>query len=274
MTSLKTRTTQLAHGVRRGFTLIEVVIVSVILVILAALVLVAMSQGVRFARKSADQGFLRSISLSVDAFKEQFGFLPPMVNDAAGPLVNDTAYGTRRPLILGQDATGVWPTTDPALLYGSNGRTAIPRYSNYSLSYYLLGSLGRAVDGVDGVGFTKPDRNGHFARNDQRYAPLLDLANLPERLRASTNGETDILVDRYAQPVRYYRWEALYQTATDPQPGRVKFSNAPAFLGDPRTEPRLRQSGYALVAVGADGNINAGVAADAFNTDNILEIGQ
>lgn len=264
----------------RAFTLVEALIVFVIISLLAALVYVAVGASVKAARKSADQQYLRALGLSIEQFKQQFGFLPPLVDDAnAGGPIDTTNY---RPRLAGEALGGAGATTrylryeaDPA------GR----RYSEYSLSYYLLGILNKDYDGVDGAGFTQPQADGTFSRRGRKFDPLFDSASTPERIaRAGAQNERTVLLDRNGLPIRYYRWSptahgkgaglpSVYPGVVGNDPardGEIRSYNVPVILGDPKENQALRSAGWALLAAGADRVLDDVSGSDARNIDNVV----
>jgi len=271
----------LQHPARRGFTLIEVVLVTVIILILAAFILVAIGRAIRGARGTADQFFMRSISVGVERFRQDFNFLPPLVDDAhnapGAPLISTGNGSIRRPKLQNQMASGAdLPATQLEEFYGNATTPPIPRFSSLSLSYYLLGTLPRAVDGVDGPGFTRPLTDGGFSLTGSKYPPAFDFANSTERLVGDGSGvpERTRLVDRYGFPILYVRWEPFFFSDTDPNRGQVANWCVPAFLGDAREDSKLRRGGFALISGGPDGRLSLNSATDPVNNDNVLELGQ
>jgi prepilin-type N-terminal cleavage/methylation domain-containing protein len=283
------RSAHSASGERRAFTLIEIVLVTVIITVLAALIVVAVGRAIRTSRASADQFFMRSMSVGVERFRSDFNFLPPLVDDSfngvgGAPLIN--VGGSRRPKLLNQTAAGAeFPVESPATnsaspttlngFYGNVASTT-PRFSNLSLSYYLLGTLPRTVDGVDGPGFTRPKADGGFALSGQSFPPLFDFANSTDRLVADNTGvqERTRLVDRYGFPILYMRWEPFFYADNDPNRGLVANFCVPAFVGDSRENSKLRRGGFALVSGGPDGLLSVSDPTDPVNKDNVVEIGQ
>ncbi len=275
----------------RAFTLVEVVLVTVIITVLAALIIVAVGRAIRSSRASADQFFMRSMSVGVERFRSDFNFLPPLVDDAfngvgGAPLIN--VNGGRRPKLLSQAPGGAeFPVESPPTnsaapttlngFYG-NATSTTPRLSSLSLSYYLLGTLPRTVDGVDGPGFTRPKADGGFALSGQSFPPLFDFANSTDRLVSDGTGvqERTRLVDRYGFPILYMRWEPFFfqVAATDPNAGLVANFCVPAFVGDARENSKLRRGGFALVSGGPDGLLSVSDPTDPVNKDNVVEIGQ
>ncbi|MFO0491323.1 MAG: prepilin-type N-terminal cleavage/methylation domain-containing protein, partial [bacterium] len=67
---------------RRGFTLIEVTVVSVVIIIIAALTLVAAGPIVKSVRSEAERQLLRSLVVATESFRQRFGALPPLVDES------------------------------------------------------------------------------------------------------------------------------------------------------------------------------------------------
>lgn len=252
-----------ARTLRRGFTLIELSISIVVVLLLASLGTVAAAKVIRSSRNAAERQLLISIRQAVDAFRQQFGFLPPLVNDVDGPLTANPPY---YPMVRDDD------------FIARNGSTLPdePRYSVHSLTYYLMGVLdlsdarpggAKPVDGVEGPGFTAPQRDGTFSQRGAPINPLLDSAKARSRLRRLDDPRSGgnnpamrgrvVLVDRWGNEIRYYRWAPrFYRNASnsrDPRNGELDQFFVPRAVGDPNKDPQLRGAEYAIVSLGADG---------------------
>ncbi|MBL0871282.1 MAG: hypothetical protein IBJ18_11980 [Phycisphaerales bacterium] len=281
-----------------GFTLVEIVLVTVIALLLAALIIVAIGGAIRSARRSSDSSFMRSMSLGIEQFRTDFGILPPLVrNPPSNPLINDTRYGVTRPWLQTQDNAGqelqgnaeldfygqreaINDQSRDEAVWGTAGNIR-PRHSVLSMTYYLIGVLGRDIDGVDGPGLGKPRADGSFDRSGKTYSPLFDFSNNSERMKSlddPTDARLFTLLDRYGQPIRYYRWEHRYNTASESTPGAtlgsVQSYRVPKFIGSPKDNPALRRAeGYALVSTGPDTQIDeGGEPTAAGNIDNVVEV--
>lgn len=280
----------------RGFTLIEITVVVVIITILSALTLVGVGGAIRSARRASEIELLRNISRGVESFQQQFGFPPPLVNDdknGSGPI---ETVGTKKTIrIAGAAAFGDESGPVSFLRYQSNAAidntnwSKSYRYSELSIPYYILGTLDKTIDGVDGPGFTKPLASGQFSKVGGKIVPLFDVSSVSERLAGSSTDPTQTrLLDRWKKPIRYYRWEPLLHAASgtptlrprSPVPGTITNNpaqagevwdyNAPIFVGDPRENSSLRSAKWALVSEGPDGEIDYDNINPAANTDNIM----
>lgn len=278
------RTTCRARGAGRGFTLAELLIVVAIIGLLATLAFVVLSRAIREARATVERQTLVSIRNAVESFKQDFGFLPPLVRDG-GPGPRDAAL--RKPR--------VW---DDGFLR-SESNPDLPRYSVNSIPFYLLGTLDAEYDGVDGPGFTEPQPDGSFSKRGREYPPRFDVSVDPARVKTNPADPLDVrYVDRWGRaatssagwpavnPIRYYRW--LPSFGPD---GRVDQYLTPRAVGDPNVDFSLRDAQYAIVSVGPNGvtderkplptagsaldNRVDGTQIDTFRTsDDLVEVGR
>lgn len=285
---------------RPAFTLVEVIVVVVIIMLLAALVFVAVGSSIRAARRAADTQFCRSLAMGMDQFKQQAGFNVPLVDDQAsgGPI--DTTTNLRqnpRVHIRGESAQLADPTgPDQYLRYEIKPQQ--PRYSIYSLSYYMLGALPKAVDGVDGAGMTAPSADGSFARSGSIIKPFFDLNANTERVvknRPSNAGGNPAewyteIRDRNGNPIRLYRWLPTRHVAGTPASnghpsigqhpndsariGEVRSYNVPLAVGDPYVDEgiKLRSASWAIVSAGPNGRIDDAQTDSPDNKDNIVVV--
>jgi len=204
----------------RGFTLIELMMVVLVIGVLISFLLVAAGGVFRGAKRSSAQRQLHAIAQAVEQFRSDVGYLPPlMVPDESEPTtVIDPLAGIA-------NAGGV--QAQLRLLHEN-------RYSSeYTLAMYLIGAGnidgdtdGRATganteedDGHAGPGFLDPglDRSwgGAASRKDQRkhhdhthtgrvFGPYLDMEALGDALVLDTQTGLYKLVDPWGQPIRYY----------------------------------------------------------------------
>ena len=86
--------------IKRGFTLIEILIVVIILGILAAIVIPQFSNASNDARKSNLQSTVQTLRSQIQLYKLQHGDTPPDLVANWTPMINTSSYGT---------ATEPWP---------------------------------------------------------------------------------------------------------------------------------------------------------------------
>ncbi len=250
-----------AARARPGFTLLEAVMVVAIIATLVALLLVGVARALRSARLAAERQLIGALKIGVEDFKQQFGFYPPLVNDAApGPI----------------DAMNNPVIRDGAFLRYETLPNE-PRFSTYSLPYYLIGALGAEVDGVKGPGFTTVKDDGSFERRGPSTGPKVDMGKDPSRFvfdPGDPQRHKVQIMDRWGNAIRYYRWEhTVFENRTDPRYGQVKMYNVPAEVGDPVKNVSLRSAEFAILSLGPDQLANPTDPAAPENADNIVETG-
>lgn len=235
-----------------GFTLVEILFSFAVVAVLMGLLIVGLRMAARGARQVVDQQAVSSLKMGVEQFKRDFGFLPPLVKDDQ-PLSQAT----------GRWAPNVYLESIPAdyqFLRGagiSGPSSPDRRYSVYSLSYYLIGALGRGpdgslIDGVDGPGFLEPKADGTFRTvGGRRFEPLFDVSRGSKGLVAvdAAQGRFE-LRDRQGNAFRYYRWVRGNAAGSVT---RLEDLNVPGLLGDPEEMFELRDAEYAIVGAGPNG---------------------
>lgn len=269
---------------RRAFTLIEASVTIIIIAMLAGILLFAVRKGVQGARLAAERQLLNALSTGVQAFRNDHGFLPPLIDDrldSAGNPVGNVLDGQNRPRVRDADFLMSAGTSDPN----------DPRYSVYALQWYVLGMLdipvgGRPLDGAAGPGITKPQPDGTFAGRGKVYEAKFDVGRIGSRnkITIGTDEARITLSDRWGSSIRYYRWKP--QFGAD---GQVAQYLVPRAVGDPRTNTEVRSAEYAIVSLGPDqrtderrplptaGNVTPAVdpaALDESVRDDLVETGR
>ncbi|MBT4766819.1 MAG: prepilin-type N-terminal cleavage/methylation domain-containing protein, partial [Phycisphaerae bacterium] len=128
---------------RRGFTMVEIMVVMAIIVVLIGLLIVAASGARQAAMASTTGSRLTALSQATTRFETDAGYLPPLLdNDRAGIDGLEPNRKTR--------ANG----------YPDYLATMQRRYSYTSPAEYLLGYGTAAEDGQDGFGIRRPGEDG------------------------------------------------------------------------------------------------------------------
>lgn len=145
-------------GRRRGFSIVELLVVVAIIVALLSILIVALGLAAKRATAANTQFLLGSITKGVEAFKADMGYLPPVLgrNPASGAPAPSTGIGLARDFVppprwLVDPITGE-PT--PASIAALQDW-----YSYTSIAEYLLGYGDRFADGYGAMG-TLPAPSG------------------------------------------------------------------------------------------------------------------
>ncbi len=221
-----------AAGARRGFTIVELSVVIVIIGVLVSILLFTLGKVFRSTEEIGAERQLRAIADAISQFETDMGYFPPLLapNDA------NWALGDPAPMDPMQMRVIV-----PESLSGntSTARLRQTRYgSEYSLAVYLLGAgdlngyPGRTQggsystvpnpgannehdDGAAGPGFRNPgpDRSWGGATDREKnnptkfgrsYGPYLDQSTLQDQLVVEPESGLFKILDPWGQPVRYY----------------------------------------------------------------------
>jgi len=272
-----------------GFTVIELSIVLVIIGLIASIAFVTFGRAIKTGREAGERMFLNSLKTAVEQFKQDNGFLPPLVNDNIDPIgefrlgspINQT---TRQPMV--RDAAFLRGDTNPA---GA-------RWSVFSLPYYLTGTLGSKEDGIDGPGYTRVQDDGTFSLKGRKVESLFDFGRDADRIRRHPNplyADTEaVFVDRWGKvsssntwlplnTIRYYRWEPKFYASGTPNAGKVQRYNVPPILalrasglGGSVINEEMRTSGFAIFSKGPDGLADNADPTNVRNLDNLVEMGR
>lgn len=253
---------------RPGFTLIELLVSIAIIALLITLVTVGAAHASKLAKGTSERQTVVQLNQAVQAFKQEFGFLPPLVthsdtikpvgrdvnnglviNSYGGNVADNTkSYNGNAGFLEGFSskadpgtAGSTIMSSDWAAASGTGSGSTAPdrRFSEYSLAYFLVGALGRDLDGVDGPGMFKPKADGTFdfgtTSNSSRvnkalgrsYPPFVDTSRKSPKLETdltaaaadtgmSTNDRNTgaltaqnvryQLLSPSGKPYRYYRW--------------------------------------------------------------------
>ncbi len=183
------------HVHKPAFTLIELLVSIAIVALLIGLIAVGFNRVLGAARGAGEKQAAASIKFGVEQFKQEFGFLPPLVLHDEEMLVSST----RVKPIASSGAINTFGGTVPSNFYNPSDTSSFPsgnsflkgfwnnrpmtadarlnassalvgryipdrRFSEHSLAYYLVGALPTAVDGIDGPGMLAPNQDGTFSK--------------------------------------------------------------------------------------------------------------
>jgi prepilin-type N-terminal cleavage/methylation domain-containing protein len=188
-------TVRTPHVHKPAFTLIELLVSIAIVALLIGLIVVGFNRVLGAARGAGEKQAAASIKLGVEQFKQEFGFLPPLVLHDEETLVS----GTKVKPIASNGAINTFGGTVSSSFYNPSDTSSFPsgntflkgfwtnkpmtsdgrlnatspingvyvadrRFSEHSLAYYLVGALPAAVDGIDGPGMLPPNPDGSFSK--------------------------------------------------------------------------------------------------------------
>lgn len=240
----------MAGRIRGGFTIVELLIVTAMIILLLSILVVAVNRASRTSQITNTRALMNSISQSLERFKEDVGYYPPVLG------VDRSLDVTEIP-----DPTILDPPDDPDYV-----QSVQDWFSYTSLAEYLLGYGEGLEDGygyanfnetpmtgirdpgpdavwgatVGGGGGTLSERNPPL--DGKRFGPYLQLQD--DRLLASMDGTMDsfgnlnvyfpgegnyndndpkVITDYWGRPIRYYR--TVYK------PGAIKYPFRAASLG-------------------------------------------
>lgn len=239
----------LRRGSRRGFTIVELSVVIVIIGVLVSILLITLGKVFRSTEEIGAERQLRAIADAISQFETDMGYFPPLLapDDATWALGDPAPTDSARRLVV-----------VPESLAGntSTARLRQTRYgSEYSLAVYLLGAgdlngrVGEAGsslstvpnpgannehdDGAPGPGFRNPgpDRSWGGATDREKnnptkfgrsYGPYLDQSTLQDQLVVEPESGLFKILDPWGQPVRYYTgWPTVDATSKATTVARV-----------------------------------------------------
>ncbi len=214
--SATTRPPRQAGRSTRGFTIVELLMVIIIIAVLAAVIVVAGRRALGIGRTAAQAQTVAGIKSAVEQFRQEFGFLPPLLQDEPIPGLNRPGISTFPVFVngsTGERQLAVMPVSlapnnagvrEYLRGYASDGSrlSANPhessnadlRFSTTSLPTYLMGQGDAALrpgedgrddalvlDGARGPAIGKPSDNGTFeqsagGRQGKSYGPYVDPA--------------------------------------------------------------------------------------------------
>lgn len=262
---------------RRGFTLIELLAGILIIFLLMGLLIAGIRYMSGTARSAADTGTVTALKNGVSVFKQEFGFLPPLVKDGVvapgspGPLITGP-QGEMRPAVFSPtvpvELTFLRTTVPLVSVLPSQGNPGTEptapdlRFSLYSLPHYLMGVLDQArsgtstlaIDGVGGPRFKAVKRDGGFEKAGRDFNPFFDVSRNARAIFETEPGTGKFeLRDIRGVAFRYYRW--LHDDGAPPAGNPNDHFNIPEIVGDASLAENveLRSAEYAIVGAGPNG---------------------
>lgn len=208
---------------RSGFTLLELLVVTAMIILLLGILIVALNRGTRTAQSTNTRALMTSISQALVRFQGDIGYLPPVLDDDRSldelaipdPLFE---YATKV-----QSWYSITSLAEYLLGYGNDKEDG-----NGNINDGTIGALGLRDPGPDGVwgatfeglaDGTISQRNlvGDFSQG-KVYGPYLELkddhliGSINESGAVSLPGEGSyrpddpkVILDYWGQPIRYYR---------------------------------------------------------------------
>ena len=256
-------TRNMAGRIRGGFTIVELLIVTAMIILLLSILVVAVNRASRTSQITNTRALMNSISQSLERFKEDVGYYPPVLGDLT-PTEFDPVNHDFRKLFDPRGEDLIEGTPDDILPDSPDYAVNVQQwYSVTTLADYLIGYGDDQQDAYDEIGIRHPGPDAVWgatiygaadgslgARNagtgpasaGKVYGPYLELKD--ERLVASTDGSTDsngnlnvyfpgegnyndddpkVITDYWGRPIRYYR--TVYR------PGAIKYPFRAASLG-------------------------------------------
>lgn len=243
-------TRNMAGRIRGGFTIVELLIVTAMIILLLSILVVAVNRAGRTAQITNTRALMNSISQSLERFKEDVGYYPPVldeIRDLDYPFAQDISdyedhvqdwysVTSLAEYLLGyghhdQDGYGFVPPLQGGPLYDDESPPLGLRHSGFD------GVWGATVNGAaDGSLDARMSGTNPNIDTGKVFGPHLQLKD--ERLLASIDTNDDIwfpgegnyndtdpkvITDYWGRPIRYYR--TVYK------PGAIKYPFRAPGLG-------------------------------------------
>lgn len=265
---------------RSGFTLLELLVVTAMIILLLGILIVALNRGTRTAQSTNTRALMSSISQALVRFQGDIGYLPPVLDEFRNlneqaipdPTLDDFDQYVQQL----QDWYSVTSLAEYLLGYGTT------QHDGYGDPNPLIGALGLRDPGPDGVwgatieglaGGTLEERNQvGDALVGKVYGPYLELkddhliGSIDSGGNISLPGEgtyndsnPKVILDYWGQPIRYYR--RVYRQ------GGLKYPYRPDLYNDDDSLPTL-----ADVFVLRPYNLDPGSATDSPINDENTDI--
>ena len=129
---------------RRAFTIIELLTVVGVIVVLAGLLVVAVSSASKAAQAASTRSMMGAVSRGLTQFKSDLGYLPPVLGSPGTGASQTGSVGYLRDLVI------------PPILTGGSTPLQVTQIQNYysmtSMVEYLIGPGGKDEDGYGAIG--------------------------------------------------------------------------------------------------------------------------
>ena len=129
---------------RRAFTIIELLTVVGVIVVLAGLLVVAVSSASKAAQAASTRSMMGAVSRGLTQFKTDLGYLPPVLGSPGTGASQTGSVGYLRDLVI------------PPILTGGSTPLQVTQIQNYysmtSMVEYLIGPGGKDEDGYGAIG--------------------------------------------------------------------------------------------------------------------------
>ncbi len=140
----------------RAFTIVELAVVVLVILVLAGILMVALRGVMGSARQATTERFVSSIVPAVEQFKNDLTYYPPLLSIEDVPLGEDPPVAATRPQVTVPEALA--QARMPGNANEVRRRLQMTRYgSEYTLAAYLMG-IGD-LDGADESGALSPPSN-------------------------------------------------------------------------------------------------------------------
>lgn len=274
---------------RRGFTLIELMIVVVILGILMALVLPAVLSALEGARRAEVVAEIRGLEAAIANFKNTYGIEPPsrirlyetsgaspswsthsgsFTQNGTGQMVLHDAERTRSIALINR----IWPNFDYTIARDLNGDTSFGGFVDLTGDECLVFFLGGVATGSPGAfavtGFSKNPANplAVASGTESRDGPFFEFK--PSRLKFSLN-PTNSKVLVYFDPRSSQTLPYVYASSNDGrgyQPADLYVGSSDDLEDVYRTGPggamavAQKAKSFQIITPGTDGAYGSGGA--------------